>query len=211
MWDVSVDRQKHLSLRVLEAEPTDVGRGIARIDPDDLRRLGADVGDIVSISGKKSAAAKVLPTHMKYRGKSIIQIDGTGRENAGIHIDGKVTVKKCSYSYARSVTLSPIVDTGNGEMEWDTGYIGRSLQGLPVMEGNLVQVIFFGAKAVNFTVTGTSPKEIVLLHPGTTIKIENLSESQEGIGKVAYADIGGLGPEIQRIREMIELPLLYPD
>ncbi len=211
MWDVSVDRQRSLSLRVLEAEPTDVGRGIARIDPDDLKRLGADVGDIVSISGKKSAAAKALPSHMKYRGKSIIQIDGTGRENAGIHIDGKVTVKKCSYSYARSVTISPIVEAGNGEMGWDTGYIGRSLQGLPVTEGNLVQVIFLGAKAVTFTVTGTSPKEIVLLHPGTTIKIEKLSETQEGIGKVAYADIGGLGPEIQRIREMIELPLFYPE
>ena len=213
MSDTYIDQENQITLRVLEAEPRDVGRGIARMNPDDMIKLDVDVGDIISISGqgKKEAAAKVLPTHMEYRGKSIIQLDGISRENAGIGIDDKVIVKKSSYSHARTVTLSPIDIDSNVCMEWDTDYISKLMEGLPVMEGNLVQVILFGSRTAKFTVTRTSPREIVLLHSDTKFVIDQSANAQEEICKIAYKDIGGLQTEIQRVREMIELPLLYPE
>jgi transitional endoplasmic reticulum ATPase len=208
-----IGQENQISLRVLEAEPRDVGRGIARMNPDDMIRLDVDVGDIISISGpgKREAAAKILPTHMEYRGKSIIQLDEISRENAGIGIEEKVTVKKSPYNRAHTVTLSPIDDDNNIGMEWDTNHIGRLLEGLPVMEGNRVQVLLFGSRTVNFTVTRTSPREIVLLHSDTIFLIDHSTNAHEGICKIAYKDIGGLQAEIQRVREMIELPLLYPE
>ena len=211
--DANMAQENQLSLRVLEAEPRDVGRGIARMNPEDMIKLDVDVGDIVSISGpgKREAAARILPTHIEYRGKAVIQLDGISRENAGIGIDDKVIVKKSSYDHARTVTLCPIDDGNNFGAEWDTNHISRLLEGLPVMEGNRVRMLLFGSRTADFTVTRTFPRGIVLLHFDTVFVIENPANAQEGIGKIAYKDIGGLQTEIQRVREMVELPLLYPE
>ena len=65
-----------LTLRVAEAKPRDVGRGIARLDPQDLEKIGAEVGDIIQIEGKRKTAAKVMPAYPEDRGKSLIQMDG---------------------------------------------------------------------------------------------------------------------------------------
>ena len=73
---------KRLTLKVSEALAKDVGRGIARIDPKDMAEMDAEVGDIVQITGKRPAAAKVMPAYMDDRGKNVIQIDGIIRDNA---------------------------------------------------------------------------------------------------------------------------------
>ncbi len=211
MSNVCMDQEKKISLRVLEAEVRDVGRGIARIDPDDMIRLGVDVGDIISISGQKNTAAKLLPTHKEHRGKKIIQIDGISRENAGVGIDDKVVVKKSSYSQACVVTLSPIVEENGVNVEWDTRYISRLLEGLPVMEGNRLRVTLFGSNYIDFMVSKTSPEGIVLLYPGTSFEIVSTIDGGDDGYRIAYEEIGGLHTEMQRVREMIELPLRYPE
>ena len=50
-----------LALRVAEALPKDVGRGIARLDPVDMERLGAVIGDIVELTGKRRTVARLMP------------------------------------------------------------------------------------------------------------------------------------------------------
>jgi transitional endoplasmic reticulum ATPase len=214
MSETGAGRENQISLRVLEAEPGDAGRGIARMDPDDMMRLAVDAGDIVSIAGagRKEAAAKILPAHMEYRGRSGIQLDGIGRENAGAGIDDRVTVKKSPYNRARIITLSPADNIGGTDAEWDAGHISRLLEGLPVMEGNLVRLALFGTGTVNFTVARTSPKGVVLAHSDTALMIDPSAGAGEGgLCRIAYKDIGGLQAEIRRVREMIELPLLYPE
>jgi transitional endoplasmic reticulum ATPase len=67
-----------LTLRVAEALPKDVGRGIARLDPADMERLGAGIGDVVAITGKRRTVARVMPAYADERGKSLAQIDGMG-------------------------------------------------------------------------------------------------------------------------------------
>jgi len=81
-----------LNLKVKEALPKDVGRGIARLDPDEMKTLGLDVGDIIAIEGKRKTPAKAMPCYSEERGKHIIQIDGLCRKNAQIGLDEKVRV-----------------------------------------------------------------------------------------------------------------------
>ena len=83
-----------ITLKVAEAVKKDVGRGLTRIDPADIERLHATIGDIVEIVGKKRTVAKVMPAFKEDRGKGIIQIDGPTRGNAHIGLDEKVTIKK---------------------------------------------------------------------------------------------------------------------
>ncbi|HLD29622.1 MAG TPA: AAA family ATPase, partial [bacterium] len=73
-----------LSLKIAEADSKDVGRGLARMDPEDLERLGAQVGDIVEIQGKKTTVAKAMPAFKEVRGQGLVQIDGLIRTNAAI-------------------------------------------------------------------------------------------------------------------------------
>ena len=202
---------KRLTLRVSEALAKDVGRGIARIDPKDMAELGAEVGDIIQILGKRPAVAKVMPAYMEDRGKEVIQIDGITRENAQIGLGEKVQAEKVDYKTATNVVLAPIAPSSTFAREKDSGYIGRLLEGLAVTSGDKVRVTLFGTRYQEFSVVDTSPKGAVTIHPTTLIKMkgERVGE-KEDVG-VTYEDIGGLHKEINKIREMIELPLKYPE
>ena len=197
-----------ISLKVAEAAKKDVGRGLARIDPGDIEKLEATIGDIVEIVGKNRTVAKVMPTFKEERGKGIIQIDGLTRGNAQIGLGEKVTVKKVPWQAADNVALTPVTAVS---LERDSKYIGSLLDGLPVIAGDRIRATLFGSRFTDFVVEGTAPKGVVVINPTTLLKI---SEKKPGKGeriKFSYEDIGGLGHEIQRIREMIELPLKHPE
>ncbi len=198
-----------ITLKVKEALPRDSGRAIARIDPEDMKRSGVEVGDIVEISGKRGAPAKVMPCYKEDRGKGIVQIDVILRENAQVGLDEEAVIKKVSFKPAAKITLSPV--TAGGLRERDTRYIGSLLEGIPLKEGDRVRAILLGARARDFKVLVTAPAhEVVIIQPATVIKIEAKNAEENRGLKVSYEDIGGLDKQIQRIREMIELPLKYP-
>ena len=201
---------KKIVLKVAEARSRDVGRGIVRMDPKDFESLGCEVGDVVGIFGKRMTAAKVMPTYTEDRNKGIIQIDGIIRENAQIGLDEKASIEKVVYEPAKKITLSPITISGlRGEK--DTRYIGRLLEGLPLVVGDRVRATLFGSKSCDFKILSATPKEgVLIIQPTTVIRIELKEGEQKRRLKISYEDIGGLGKQIQRIREMIELPLKYP-
>ncbi|MBM3142936.1 MAG: CDC48 family AAA ATPase [Chloroflexi bacterium] len=199
---------KSLNLRVAEAKARDVGRGIARIDPQDLETIGAEVGDIIEIEGKRKTVAKVMPAYPEDRGKSIIQMDGLLRGNAQVSLDERVNVQKTGCSPADKIILSPLTLTRSISRERDAKYIGTLLDGLPLIEGDTIRANLFGTRSRDFTVTSTVPKGAVLVRSNTRIEIKERGEAR-GF-KISYEDIGGLGKELQRVREMIELPLKYP-
>jgi len=199
-----------LTLRVAEAGSRDVGRAIARIDPQDMDKIGVEVGDIVKIEGKRETVAKIMPTYMEDRGKGIIQMDGLIRENAQIGLDERVFLQKTSHKPAERITLSPLTLMRGMHQDRDRRYIGSLLEGLPLTEGDRIRANLFGTRSQDFTVVSTSPKGVVLIHPQTVIRMKEEKEGIERRAKISYEDIGGLNREIQRVREMIELPLKYP-
>lgn len=200
-----------LILKVKEALPKDVGRAIARIDPEDLKALGLEVGEIIELEGKRKTPAKVMPCYAEERGKGIIQIDGISRENAQVGLDEKVKIHKSDYKPASKITLSPLTISSLLQRDKDTQYLGSLIAGLPVVDSDRIRATFFGSRHCDFKVLDTIPNEgVVLIGPDTLLRIETKTKPEEVSAKISYEDIGGLSNQIQRIREMIELPLRYP-
>lgn len=201
-----------LILKVSEANPKDVGRAITRVDPKDMELIGASVGDIVSLEGKRTTVAKLMPAFPDDRGKKIIQVDGLIRENAKVGIGEKLTVTKTEAQPLQKMTLTPLSLTRS--LPGDR-YLGSLLEGIPVMVGDRIRANLFGANSCDFRVESLSPSNGAgLIAPQTQIVVtgtqeEGAPERRKG-SKVSYEDIGGLKTQTQRIREMIELPLKYP-
>jgi len=196
-----------LKLKVTEALSKDVGRAFARMGPEDMEKLRASVGDIIEVAGKRKTICKVMPAYKEIRGQNRIQLDGLTRENAGAALDETVSVCKTECQPARRVILAPINVTPSNR---DLKYIGSLMDGLPVQEGNRIRATLFGSRSADFKVERTVPEGAVLINPTTELVIGKTQE-EESIRRVSYEDIGGLKPQLQRIREMIELPLRYPE
>jgi len=199
-----------LKLKVTEALGKDVGRAYARMGPEDLGRLHVAIGDIVEVSGKRKTACKAMPAYKELRGRSRVQLDGISRENAGAGLDDCVQVRKIAYRPGERVVLTPITIT---PAERDLQYIGSLLDGLPVVEGDRIRATLFGSRTADFKVENLTPKGPVLINPTTILVIgkAGAAPAESYRAAVSYEDIGGLKPQLQRIREMIELPLRYPE
>lgn len=202
----------NLILRVAEASQRDFGRGIARIDPEDIKKIRAQTGDIILITGRKRTVAKAMPAYPENRGKGLIQIDGIIRNNALIGIDDNVRIEKIEVVEAEEVVLAPLERSQpllRGEKY--VVYAKRLLEGLPLVEGDRIRLNLLGT-SISFIVTSLKPKSIAVMVGGLT-KItmqEKAVKTGRGV-TITYEDIGGLGEQIQRIREMIELPLRHPE
>jgi len=201
--------QGALKLRVSEAIGKDVARAFARIGPEDLAKMQAAAGDIVEVEGKRKTVCKAMPAYKEMREQSRIQLDGLVRENAGAGLDEFVQVRKIACRPAERVVLSPVNITPSDR---DLNYIGSLLDGLPVLEGNRIRATLFGSRWADFKVESTTPRGPVLINPTTELVIgKGQPRGAETAGAISYEDIGGLKSQLHRIREMIELPLRYPE
>ncbi|MFH1122967.1 MAG: AAA family ATPase, partial [Pseudomonadota bacterium] len=196
-----------LKLKVTEAIGKDVGRALARVGPEDMERLGVVIGDIVEVTGKRKTVCKVMPAYKELRGQCRIQLDGITRDNAAVGLDESVQVRKTGFRPADRLVLSPI---NMAPAARDLKYIGSLLDGLPVVEGDRIRATLFGSRWADFKVEKATPSGPVLINPTTQLEIGKVGE-EETVRAVSYEDIGGLKPQLQRIREMIELPLRYPE
>ena len=199
--------------KVSEALSKDVGRALARMDPADIVALGAAIGDIVEVVGKRRTVCKLMPAYKDDRGGARIQLDGLSRSNAGVALDDAVAVQKVTAQAAQRIVLSP---TAPGLSDRDLQYIGTRLDGLPVIEGDRIRGTLFGNRSLDFLVRETQPKGPVLIAPSTLLSVgpaqtEARSANPAGRATFSYEDIGGLKREVQRVREIIELPLRFPE
>ncbi|MFB5621812.1 MAG: CDC48 family AAA ATPase [Candidatus Nitrosomaritimum yanchengensis] len=201
--------QNTISLKVLEAYTRDVGRGVARIDYDSMDALSASTGDVVEIKGKRKTVAKCLPLYPSDEGKGIIRVDGLVRNNAGVAISDTVVVRKIKTVPAEKVIVSPL----EAIPPIDERYLADALESVPLIKGDNVMVPYFGGR-LTFQVIGVTPGpgvDAVLVTQKTVFHIAERGETLRGVPQVTYEDIGGLKEEIQKVREMIELPLRHPE
>ncbi len=197
-------------LKVCEALYNDVGKAIARVDTEELQRMGASIGDIIEIKGKGIALARVIPCCAEQSGRKIIQMDGILRENAGAGIDEGVSVCLATTQNAKNIKLSSSGKGSVAHSSEDIKYISHMLSGIPIVKGNRLRVKMLGYSNNDYTVTSTEPDGAVVIGTATHISIDNKAVATKDT-KVSYEDIGGLQKQVQRVREMIELPLKFPE
>lgn len=195
--------------RVAEALPKDVGRGLARLDPKDMAELGVEIGDVIEVVAKQTTVARVMPAHAELRGKRSIQIDGISRANASAGLGEKVTVRRAEAKTARTIVLAPTDAPAGATRGLEGRYLTRLLDGIPMVVGDRVRVNPIGTQTRNFVVTKAAPSGPVIVTPATSITCEGGGERRREA--VTYEDIGGLHKEVRRVREIIELPLKYPE
>ncbi|MFA4701050.1 CDC48 family AAA ATPase [Pyrococcus kukulkanii] len=227
------EKKEEIKLRVAEALKWDVGRGIVRFDRKYQRMLGVQAGDIVEIEGERVTAAIVANAHPDDRGLDIIRMDGYIRRNAGVSIGDFVTVRRAQVREAKKVVLAPAQRGVIIQIPGDI--IKNNLLGRPVVKGDIIVASgrgefysgtpfdelfrgFFEAMSVGFgelkfVVVNTIPKGIVQITYNTEVEVlpQAVEVREEKVPEVTYEDIGGLKDAIEKIREMVELPLKHPE
>ena len=209
-----------VELEVAKAYPNDSGRGIARLDPDTLLHLKLSPGDIIEIEGADTTAAKVWRADRKDWNNDTIRIDGFTRQNADVGIGERVTIRKAETTDADRVVLAPPEGASVQFGSDASGMVKRQVLKRPVREGDVVPVMsstnhpFMRSpgQAIPLIATQADPDGTVMVTEDTEVVLRE--EPAQGVEShtsgVTYEDIGGLEEEIQRVREMVELPMKHP-
>ncbi|MDH5689221.1 MAG: AAA family ATPase, partial [Candidatus Bathyarchaeota archaeon] len=199
-----------IQLRVLDSRQRDVARGIARIDQRTMQKLGVSAGDVIEITGKKSTSAISWPAYSEDQDRGAIRIDGFVRKNAGVSINEYVTIGKAEVKNSVSIVLAPVDMRLNVDEDF-TNFVKNRLMERTFVEGDTTLVMMLG-HPVQFTVSKTRPRGIVRMTYDTKLQIlTEPAPEAKGVPRTTYEDIGGLEDEIQRIREMVELPMRHPE
>ena len=197
-------------MRVGDARQRDVGRGIARIDQRTMQKLGISAGDVIEVVNKRTTSAIAWPAYSEDQNRDIIRIDGFTRKNAGAAINEYVVIRPAKVKTALSITLAPVDMRLNVDEDF-TNFVRNRLMERTLVEGDTTLVMMLG-HAIPFTVTKTRPHGIIKVTAETKLTILNEPAPEaKGLPRTTYEDIGGLHEEIQRVREMVELPLRHPE
>jgi len=230
---------KEVSLKVAEAIQDDVNKGIVRIDSSYMREIDVKPGDVVDLKGERLSVALVDRAYPGDIGLNIVRMDGIIRRNAKTGIGEMISVKKCDVKEAKKVTIAPArkgIIVKASPYIFKQGLLGRAL-----VKGDIVSLggskrrrntmsaspffddVFsmlgdeslmgFGFGDLKFVVVDTSPKNAVIVSDSTEIVFnpEAVELTEDKAPEVSYEDIGGLEEEVKKIREMVELPLKYPE
>ena len=202
------------TLKVAEAEQRDVGRKIARVDPDIAEHLNISTGDALELSslGRKTTVLN-WPAKESDRGKGIIRIDGLIRNRLDVGINDLIEIKVVESKDAKNITFAPTepLRITGGEQ-----YLAEYLNGALMTKGDTIPISVMGRR-IDLVVISTNPSGPVIINDSTEIIISEESSkaiqiSKEGAAaSITYEDIGGLGDAVARVREMIELPLRHPE
>jgi transitional endoplasmic reticulum ATPase len=209
--------QKETVLKIAEAFQQDVGYGRARVDNQTRVNLDISIGDVIEIEGMKTTAAIVWRAHPTDEGKGIIRIDNLTRKNAGTGLGERVKIRKADVKEAKELTIAPLISKGQ-QIQFGSGIDNLIKKGLlkrPLAKGDSViipGIALFGS-SLPFMIINTVPGGIVSISEDTIIHVkEEAAKEMETEGpKVSYEDVGGLHNEIEKVREMIELPLKHPE
>jgi transitional endoplasmic reticulum ATPase len=199
-----------LSLRVYEAYPKDVGRFLVRIHQNMLKILGLTIGDIVEIRGRKKTAGIIHTLLGKDIKENIIRVDGITRMNLKVGIGDSVILKKIDEIPAKTIMVSPLYSLSKSEVPQEN--IKEKLLNFPICKGDIFSIRVGLNKEIKFKVVNTTPSEVVIIRNNTKIIIsKEVVDEISKIPYVTYEDVGGFKKPLKKIRDIIELPLKYPD
>ncbi|HEY7079120.1 MAG TPA: CDC48 family AAA ATPase [Nitrososphaeraceae archaeon] len=199
---------KKIQLRVAEAKHRDVGKRRARINPEHIRQLGIEPGQVIELIGKRNTAVIGWQADDE-QDRDVIRIDGQTRKNAGIGINDLLSIKPIRAKPAKMVVLLPLANNNVVIDKEFCEFVKNRLRGYPVTAGDEISVIILG-NSMDFKVEKVVPKAIAKIDSSTKLSI--LTESTlDKRPRITYEEIGGLKNQIKRLREIVELPLRHPE
>jgi transitional endoplasmic reticulum ATPase len=198
-----------IKLRVAEAKYRDVGKRRARIDSLSMAKLAIKPGEIAELIGKRSTPVTVWLAESQENGKEIIRIDGQTRKNVGVGLNDMLTVRKVRSKAAKSVFLLPLGHNSMSIDEQFCGFLRNKLAGYPINEGDEISVGVLG-NSIDFVIKKIIPRTISRIERSTKVNVVAPTTVDER-PRVTYDEIGGLKEQINRLREIVELPLRHPE
>ena len=221
-----------IRLQVANARPEEAGRGIARLPRAQIAALGLAEGDIIELVGKRTTASIAVAPYAEDEGLDVLRLDGLQRANAGVGTGDFVAVRKADVRPAQRITLAPAQE--NLRLQGSGAALRRNFLGRPMVAGDVVATAgqqrvapdtmppqlrqmlaapAYALQEIRLTVVSTTPKGIVKIDENTEIELlpEYVEAKEARRADVTYDDIGGMGETIDQLREMVELPLRYPE
>ncbi len=225
-------KAKDIKVQVANARPEDSGRGLARLSREYMAAHGLQQGDVIEISGKRVTAARAVDPYPEDDGLDVIRLDGLQRVNAGVGAGEHVEVKKTKSIAAKRVVFAPAQPEIRLEGPGDAlkrSFIGRAFvagdivatqgqqrvqpENMPPQLQQMLAAPAFALTEIRLTVVATTPKGIVHIDNSTEVELRSEFDTagDRRRADVTYDDIGGMGDTIRQLREMVELPLRYPE
>ena len=223
------DESRTRRLQVANARPEDSGRGLAHIPRSLMAALGITEGDVIEIVGKRSTPARAVLPYSEDEGLELLRIDGLQRANAGVGSGDFVEVRRADSKPATRVVFGPAQANlrlrGTGEALKRTFFtrpltagdtiatVGHQRADVPPNVQQFVRAPAYALQEIRLTVLSTVPRGVVHIDENTEVELrteyEEAKESRRA--DVTYDDIGGMAGTIDQLREMVELPLRYPE
>jgi transitional endoplasmic reticulum ATPase len=200
-----MDNRIKLNRTLADAPAQDAGRGLVRLDPADIAALGLAVGDVVGITKERTTFARVLPAHAEMRGRGLVLADASIAANAGAAAGESVRLTPEPSTPAQAIELA--LETGSARPNSVLQRrIAELLRDRVICAGDQVAFPLAGGRTLHCSVAATTPVGAV------SVAAETRFTLSEGVRRgTAFGDIGGLSREIERLREVVELPILRPD
>lgn len=202
-----------ISLKVSEIHANDAGNCYARLSESNMTALGIGTWDLIEIGGKRKTVVRAVPLEEKNyqngEAESVIEIDVLTRENVRADIDDLVNIKKAKSRIATKVVLCP----RNNDFLYSPEKfknIPVRLEGIPLTSGDKISIKLPGRKVEEFEVLNVKPTKTVIVNLSTKFDVKKKPVGKIDSERLCYEDIGGLSSQINKIREMIELPLKFP-
>ncbi|MFX0105419.1 MAG: CDC48 family AAA ATPase [Candidatus Hodarchaeota archaeon] len=200
-----------VTLRVQKAKKRDIGRNIIRLDPKTMEMLKIQTGDVISIYGKKESAGIAWPSYPQDNGLGIVRVDSRVQKNTGTRIDDTIEIRKVKAEVAQNVVLAPSNFSIKIEPRLES-FVKRKLNNYPITIDDYIYISIGISREITFKVINVRPNGICVITKDTLLNISDriVEEAERGLNYITYEDVGGLDREIQRVREMVELPLRHP-
>jgi transitional endoplasmic reticulum ATPase len=221
--------ERTVRLQVAAARQEESGHGIARLPKSAMAELGVTEGDVVEIEGKRITPARAVLAYPEDEGLQVVRLDGLQRANADVGSGDHVTIRRAESRPAQRVVFAPAQK--DMRLQGPAQALKRNFFQRPLLAGDLVATAgqqqvrdmppqiarMFNAPAyaltqIRLSVVSTSPKGIVHIDENTEVELrEEFEEPRTARADVNYDDVGGMGDTIRQLREMVELPLRYPE
>ena len=196
-------------LKINEIPQQHVGKGRAIIDPKIIEDQNWSIGQILELTYNKKTYVKLWPALPQEYGTGIIKIDGVTRQNIGAGIDDKISIKSVEAVNAEQITLSPTEKiTTDGLQE----YMIYNYLNHVFTNGDSISLNTQVGNKIQFVITNTKPSKPVIVTEKTIFKLGSLTKAVDAsVPRITYDELGGLKSEVQKIREMVELPMRHPE